>query len=678
MSTIPSGSVRIPNLQAFQNSQRALVRSNSALFEVQNQIYTNRRIVRPSDDPISSSLASVLRDQLQASDQRVRNLSHASSILASLDQALGEATDLTLQAGSIAASQIGVGSDAETRAAEAHVIDSLADALFAAGNREFADLSFFAGERTGVTPFEDFFGGIRYVGSGDGLRTDLGSRLDTPITIGGEEAFGALSARVKGDVDLAPDPTRATRIVDLDGARGEGVTLGSIEVTIVNGPSVTITVDLTGAESVGDALDVIEAAVNAASPGALAGPFPTSGLNTTDDALAFSVAGAATLAFSDLAGSTTASDLGLTGHTYTNGAPNNVSGDVRARLSEHTALSDLDPAAGLTLPGGFTISNGGRVGSVSVTATDTLGDLARQIDALNLGVRLEINDAGDGINLINEVSGFELSVSEDGGGSLLATGLGLRTFTSTTLVSDLNHGRGVEIADGAINPITGLPDATRNTDFRVHLQDGTSFDVDLTPADLTDVQGVLTAINTAAAGAGFGGVFTATLADGANGIRFEDTSGPVTQDTRVESLYGYAAEDLGLLDTTYTAGAPAVLAGSDRATVRVESVFSDVIDLRDALTGNDERGIVLAASRLEADEDRLIAARAVVGGRAQRVDDATARTEEQALLNETIRSGLEDLDITEAATRFSFLQLAQNAAYAVTAQTQGLSLLSFL
>jgi len=678
MSTIPSGTVRIPNLLAFSNSQRALASSNRALYEVQNQIYTQRRIVNPSDDPISASLASVLRDRLQTADQRNRNFSHASSVLSSLDQALGEATDLTLQAGSIASSQIGVGSDAETRASEANVIDSLTDALFASANRQYADIHFFGGQRTGSTPFVEFFGGIRYVGSGDGLRTDLGPRIEAPVTIGGEQAFGALSARVKGDVDLAPDPTRATRIADLDGARGEGVTLGSIDVTITNGPPVTVSVDLTGAESIGDVLDRIESTINTAVPGTLAGPFPTSGVNTADDALALSVNAGFSITFADVAGGTTAADLGLSGFTYDNGNPHNTTGDVQPLLSQHTRLGDLDPAVGLTLPGGFTITNGGRAGAVSVAAGDTVGDLARQIDALNLGVRLEINEAGDGLNLVNEVSGFELSVSEDGGGTLLATRLGLRTFTNTTLVDDLNHGRGIEIADGEIDPISGLPHPTRNIDFRVHLQDGNSFDVDLTPADISDVQGILDAVNAAAAGAGFGGVFTATLADGANGLRFEDTSGPAVQDTNVESLNGYAAEDLGLLDTTFSAGAPAVLAGSDRATVRVESVFSDMIDLRDSLTGNDERGIVLAASRLEEDEARLITARAVVGGRAQRVDDAQARTEEQALLDETIRSGLEDLDFAEAATRFSFLQLAQNAAYAATAQTQGLSLLSFL
>ena len=680
MSSIPSNPVRIPNLLSSQSAQRAIARTGGELFEVQNQFYTGRRITRPSDDPIASSLVSVLRDRLAGSEQRERNLSHASSSLASLDQALGEAGDLALQAKSVASSQIGVGSDAETRAAEANVIQSIFDSLFDLSNREFADLALFGGERTGAPPFQEFFGGVRYTGAGDGLRTDLDSRLDTPITIAGDEAFGALSARVKGDVDLAPDPTRATAIAELDGARGEGVALGSVEVTITNGPPQTITVDLTGASDVGDVLDAIESAVRAADPAALAGAFPSASVNAGADALSLPVAAGVTIGIADVGAGTTAQDLGLSGHTFTNAAPFNPAGGLQARVTEQTALGDLDPAAALTLPGGFTITNGGRTGSVSVTAADSVGDLARQIESLNLGVRLEVNDAGDGLNLVNEVSGFDLSVSEDGGGSLLASGLGLRTLSADTATSVFNDGRGVEIADGEINAVTGLPDPNRNVDFRVNLQDGTGFDVDLVPSDLADVQGVLDAINAAAAGAGLAvpADFEAALADGPNGITLIDNTAPGAQDTSVETLNGHAAEDLGLLDASFTAGAPATLAGSDRATVRVDSVFSDLIDLRDALEANDERGIVLAASRLESDEDRLIAARAVVGGRAARVEDATRRAEDEALLDETIRSGLEDLDFTEAANRLSLLQLSQNASYAATATAQSLSLLNFL
>lgn len=680
MSSIPPNSIRLSNLLGYQTSQRALARANTALFGVQEQLYTGRRITRPSDDPISASLASVLRDRLQASDQRLRNLSHASSSLASLDQALGEAKDLTVQATGIAASQIGVGSDAGTRASQANVVQSILDSMIDVANRDFVDLHLFAGSETGRAPFENFFGGIRYLGNGDGLRTDLDSRLNAPITIGGETAFGALSARAQGDVDLNPNVTRATRVADLAGVRGEGVSLGSVEVTITNGPPVTVSIDLTGASSAGDVLDAIESAIRAADPAALGGAFPSASLDAGADALSFPVAAGYTLAFADVGAGTTARDLGLSGFSFTNAANFHPAGDLGPRLSEHTALGDLAPAAALTLPGSFTITNGGRTGSVSLATTDTIGDLINQVEALNLGVRAEVNEAGDGLNLVNEVSGFEMSVSEDGGGSLLATGLGLRTLRTTTALSDFNHGRGVEIADGNINPITGLPDAGRNVDFRVNLQNGTSFDVDLVPGDLATVQTVIDAINAAAVTAGYAvpADFEAGLADGPNGITLTDNTGPTVQQTGVTRLNGYAAEDLGLLDGAFTPGAPAVLAGSDRASVRIESVFSDLIDLRGALDGNDERGITLATQRLETDDDRLISARAVVGGRALRIADATARVEDEVLLDETVRSGLEDVDFAEAATRFSFLQLAQEAAYSATARTQGLTLLNFL
>jgi flagellin-like hook-associated protein FlgL len=680
MSNIPSNPIRLPNLLSFQNAQRTLAGTSRALFDVQNQLYTGRRFVNASDDPISASLASVLRDRIAGSEQRLRNLSHAGGALSSLDQALGEAKDLTVEALSIASSQIGVGSDAETREAQANVIQSITRSMLEVANREFVDLHLFAGDATGRPPFEEFFGGVRYVGRSEGLRTDLGSRVDAPITLGGETAFGSLSSRVEGDVDLNPAAGRETRIVDLGGARGEGVALGSVDVTIDDGVTpVTVSVDLTEAENAGDVLDAIESAIRGQDPAALGGAFPSSGVSA-GDALTIPAAAGYTITFADVGAGTTAADLGLGGFSFTNGTPTNPAGDLQPRISQHTSFGSLNPAPALTLPGSFVIENGGRTGTVTLAAGDTVGDFIRQVASLNLGVRAEVNEAGDGLNLINEVSGFEMSVREDGGGSLLATGLGLRTLRASTAISDFNHGRGVEIADGVINPLTGLPDPNRNVDFRVNLRDGTSFDVDLTPADLGTVQDVLDAINAAAAGAGYAvpADFEATLADGANGITFVDSTGPASQETSVTRLNGHAAEDLGLLDGAFTAGAPAVLAGSDRASVRVESVFSDLIDLRASLDGNDERGIVVASGRLEADDDRLIAARAAAGGRAQRVEDARTRVEDETLLDETIRSGLEDVDFTEAATRFSLLQLAQNAAFAATARTQGLTLLNFL
>jgi len=276
---------------------------------------------------------------------------------------------------------------------------------------------------------------------------------------------------------------------------------------------------------------------------------------------------------------------------------------------------------------------------------------------------------------VNELSGSRLSVEESG--NLTATTLGVRTFAQSTPLSAFNDGRGVVIADGETDPTTGLPDPQRNVDFRVTLADGSTFDVDLVEADTVDVGTLLAAINAEAATAGFGGVFSAGLSNTTNGIVFQDTTGGGGS-VSIESLNGFAAEDLGLLDGTFTGGAPATFQGEDRATVRVDSLFTTLLDLRDALTSNDERGITFAGDRLEQDIDRLITTRALVGSRAARVEDEVVRLEDTTLLDISIRSQLIDLDYVEASTRFSLLQFQLQAALQAAASIRQISILNFL
>ena len=218
--------------------------------------------------------------------------------------------------------------------------------------------------------------------------------------------------------------------------------------------------------------------------------------------------------------------------------------------------------------------------------------------------------------------------------------------------------------------------------IKVTLTDGTTFTVDLRPEDVVDVGTLIARINAEAALAGVtigagAGEFRATLGDGANGVVFEDNLGGPDA-VSVRSLNGHAAEDLGLLDGAFSPGPPATFAGEDRATVRVDSLFSALIDLKTALLTNDQTGITLAGERIEADIERLTSARAVVGGRASRVEAALRREEDTALLDESVKSSIEDLDFIEATTRFGFLQLIQQAGYTSAAQSQSLTLLNFL
>jgi flagellin-like hook-associated protein FlgL len=266
-----------------------------------------------------------------------------------------------------------------------------------------------------------------------------------------------------------------------------------------------------------------------------------------------------------------------------------------------------------------------------------------------------------------------MSIGEVSGGTT-ATELGVRSFTGTTLISDLNDGRGVQIKTGGVDPISGLPDPALDQDFRITLRDGTSFDVDL--ENLHTIQDVLDQINAAAAGAGVAvpGTFEAALAADGNGIELTDASVGAGA-TTVASLNGsFAAQDLGILASSSTG----TLTGEDRAMVAVDSVFSHLIALRDALLADDELGIVHAGEKFEADVARLAEARADVGVRARRVTDAVTREEDLKLQDVGLKSKVQDLDYTEAAVRFAQLQQQLQAGLTTASRASALSLLDYL
>jgi flagellar hook-associated protein 3 FlgL len=659
MNAIPGNLSRVPTMLASRMSLSTIAGTTRDMLRVQEEIVTGKRLNRPSDDVVGTSAASVIDDILERREQRLSNLAQADAIVSSLDAALGDLSDLVLEAKSVGLSQIGIGSDASTRQNQAEVIDAILNAAVDIANRSQRGIHFFGGSAHAQAPIEGLYGALRYVGQGKGMVADLPLGDDLRITMGGDEAYGALSARVEGFADLNPGLTPTTRLSDLAGARGQGIAKGSLTVTV---NAVQIDVDLSEADTIGDVTSALQAAIAAQDPGA------TVAISSTDPSrLAITPSAGVTITVADPSVAAMAADLGLVG-TYPPGTATDGL-DLDPRLTEFTELSSM---GGLTLPlGTIRIQNAGQTRLVDLSSATTAGDLMRLVAETNIGVRLEIAESGDRFNMRNELSGASMSVEEVSGGTT-ATQLGVRSFHGTTLLADFNDGRGVGNVSGNSDPLTGLPDPSLNTDFRVTVKDGRSFDVDLDGAET--VQDVLDAINAAAAAAGLTPAeFTASLKTDGNGLALADaTVGTTTSVTGLNN--STAAEDLGILGST----SGATLAGSDRATVAVDSLLTHLISLRDALKANDEAGITFATSRLDADLSRAVEARADVGVRARRITDAITREEDLTVQDQSLRSQVADTDVTEAAVRFSNLQQALTAGYQVTARTQELSLLDFL
>jgi flagellin-like hook-associated protein FlgL len=687
MTFIPSNLARVPNLLWSRLALGNLNKTNVELFRAQQELSSGKSVGKPSDDPVKAATIGVLNERLSRSAQIARNLQHASSNLGVLDNALDEANQVALDAKSIAQTQLGITTSPEERRSQAAIVDNLLRSLFNTSTRTGPAGYLFGGSITSRAPVEELGGGYRYVGQGPGLLTDIPIAGNVPITLPASNAIGAVAARVKGTVDLNPNLTADTKVTEIAGGRGLPVTLGVVEFSFDGGPRARV--DLAGSDSVGDIQTRLTRAIRQYETDQGVTVLGPGGVSLSGGAIAMDVAGGTPnpqLQFFDLANGVTGLDLGLTGTpAFAFSATQAAGRDLKPELTLRTRIADLAGVTGAL--GTIKLSSQGRTATIDLSGTQSVGDIKSLIEGANLGIRVEINPEKTGIDVISELAvGWQaaLSIEEEPGNNLTATRLGIRSLSGDTRLSDFNDGRGVQIVDGALNPLTGLSDPSLDVDFEIVLGNPaqTRISVDLRPQDMATVQSLLTRVNAQIqSGLSAAGLPTTALAagvlDGENGIALTQDAGfggVLRVDARNNSA---AAEGLGLLRGTYDP-ARATLIGEDRAKVRVDNLFTHLIDLRDALFTNDARGITLAGESVEGVLESLAETRGLVGGYAQRVESAQTTQEGRDVVDQTIRSDLEDSDFAAAATRFSLLQTQLQASLRVAAQAQQSTLLDFL
>ena len=277
MSLNPIAS-RVPTLLSGRLMGGSIAQTQREMLDLQLGFASGTRLQRGSDDPRATRAIQLLQSSMDRRDQRLNAISWGEAVLGRVDTSLSSLTDLVTEARALAVGQSDDSADADSRAAQAVVVSSMIDQLFAEANAEWQGLHIFGGQNGGQRPFASFLGGVRYLGSGAGLVNDNG--LGLPITLSGDEAFGAVSARVAGQVDLNPALSNGVYLEDLGGVNGEGVTGGVVELTV---GANTTEVDLSGAATVGEVLDRLQAELDNIAPG--------STVSTDGSRFSFTVAG---------------------------------------------------------------------------------------------------------------------------------------------------------------------------------------------------------------------------------------------------------------------------------------------------------------------------------------------------------------------------------------------------
>ncbi len=443
----------------------------SRLLKVQNQMASGNRVNRPSDDPLSTNEGMRLDTIITRTRQFNRNLDVGKSFLSLSDAALGDVTDILRRSKAIAIGGASETTTSEMRRTNAVEVRNMMQELVTIGNRNDGQRYIFGGTQTTSSAYEIIAGKyVRFRGNDDAINVQGDLASTVPINVTGSQVYGNLEA-VIGSRDLSPDIQvgldRSTRLDDLN--LGEGVPDGSINIKFTAASREGIDIDLSGADTVEDVIDIVyketlaySRTIDPDEDGF--GFYVQLGINENNngftvteidpaDITGSSFPDKSFLEISEVGDNTVARALGILGkveyeETFPATTPPTTTGktlvgnDLDPALTEHTLLADLKDFLGNS----FTITNGAKPGEVPIHEK---ADINNVLDHWNLVGLDEGINTGVGGELYAEIIGgggkYTVNLYRDAErlpSQLVATG-STNTFVSPTIELEERNGSGI-------------------------------------------------------------------------------------------------------------------------------------------------------------------------------------------------------------------------------------------
>ncbi len=203
--------MRIADKMAFNQVNQNLTKNRSDMADLQNQAATQKRINKPSDDPLASARVLVARTEERGNTQFIKNINQARSFLEFSDQSLGELGDILVRAKELAISQSNDASgNAETRMVTASEIEQIYNQSIQIGNRKLGERYVFGGFKTQTTPFNQYG---EYKGDDGDMKVQTNKDSFVAMNIAGSKVF--LGRGLGGDGIVRAQYETPTTVEDL-------------------------------------------------------------------------------------------------------------------------------------------------------------------------------------------------------------------------------------------------------------------------------------------------------------------------------------------------------------------------------------------------------------------------------------------------------------------------------
>ncbi len=179
--------MRVTNKNLYTTSQNQINDRREKMMKLQTELSTQKRINKPSDDPIGSAKLLNLRSNNKNINQFKESANTSKIFLNYSDTALAELSDIVLSLKELAISQSSSASANEsTRKAIAGEIEQLYNQTLSVANRKFGNRYIFGGYSTIKPPFDSYG---NYFGDNGNIKLEINEGTYLPINVPGSKIF---------------------------------------------------------------------------------------------------------------------------------------------------------------------------------------------------------------------------------------------------------------------------------------------------------------------------------------------------------------------------------------------------------------------------------------------------------------------------------------------------------
>lgn len=382
--------MRVTHTMQFNAALTTIQKQQSRLLRAQEEAASGKKVLRPSDDPVSTRRILDLRQDLTALEQFQRQRDTLTASLGATENALAGIETALLRAKEIALNGASSSVSAADRDILAQEVRQLFDQVVQLGNADLDGRFLFAGRANTQPPFT---AAGAFTGDSHAVQLSIDTHQTLETNIIGSEFLAS---------DLRPALDLTTPMSSLH--RGTtAVPLGSIQITDRVGNSATV--DLSAATTIGDVLTEINGA----------GLNVTAAINATKDGIVITDNNIPPTQNLTVESGTTAKALGIAADR-----PGAIIGaPLQPAVTLSTPLSTLYAGEGLSLST-VHIANGTTEVDVDLSAALTVDDVLTAITSSGAHVTASINSNGTALEVRSNDPATVAMVTDANGGSSAA------------------------------------------------------------------------------------------------------------------------------------------------------------------------------------------------------------------------------------------------------------------